>query len=223
MAMKLHLKTQQKFAQGVAEGMSATRAYMAARPDANLTPGYAAKEASGLLRQGKISGMVEHYRKALIDNATDEFILNRNEIRRALTLAVVTPVSELEKEGNEWLVQEKTVTDGPNGTTTKIKGLPKLGALQELAKLDGHYEAEKAPVQSMARYDDEYIQRQLAASPEFQEYLREEAALEAARLGRVIEIAAIEVPPPRRSQEELEVGLTEDEEYEKMMREEETL
>ena len=163
--------------------------------------------------------MVEHYRKALVENSTEDFILNRNEIRRALTLAVVTPVSKLEDEGNEWLIQEKTVTEGPNGTSVKIKGLPKLGALQELAKLDGHYEAEKAPVKALTRYDDEYIQRQLAASPEFQEYLREEAALEAARLGRVIEIAAIEVPPPRRTQEEMDAALAADEEFQKLLEE----
>ena len=56
-------------------------------------------------------------------------------------------------------------------------------------------------------------------SARLQEYLREEAALEAARLGRVIEIAAIEVPPPRRSQEEMDAALEADEEFQALTRE----
>ncbi len=219
MAKKLNWTAHSKFAQGIAEGMSATRAYMEARPGANLAQSYAAKEACGLLKQGKIIGMVEHYRKALVERATEEFILTRNEIRRALTLVVTTPATKLQEPDNEWLVQELSVTEGPNGTTTKVKGMSKLGALQELAKLDGHYEAEKAPLPPKSlTFGIEDAHEAFSHDPMYLEFLKEAAVFEAAKRAKVIEIQEAALPPARRTQADLDAALDADEEFQQLIR-----
>lgn len=225
-------KVLSEFAQGIALGKTAAEAFLSARP--NVLPSSAPVLGCRLLKDVQVQSMIAHYRQALVENSTPDFILNRDEKRRLLTLVAITPVGQVDEASI--LAQEvkyKYATHPLTGETLfdsdgkamlaekVVKMVPKQFAVSELNKMDGHYEAEKAPVKALTRYDDAYIQRQLAASSEFQGYLREEAALEAARLGRVIEIAAIEVPPPRRSQDEMDAALEADEEFQKLLLEEE--
>lgn len=160
---------------------------------------------------------VAKVRKALVASADEEHILSRNEIRRALTIAVLTPVTELEREGNEWLIQEHS-TDPLGGV--KIKGISKLGALQELNKIDSNYEAPKIAQQSSQRDKSALA---LASSSLFQEFLQQEARI--LKAGKIIDLDGDPAPEldtpaiarPAISQQDRERQEAEDREFAALM------
>jgi len=161
---------------------------------------------------------VAKVRAALIADSDEAHILSRNEIRRALTIAVLTPVTELEREGNEWLIQEHS-TDPLGGV--KIKGISKLGALQELNKIDSNYDAPKVAGAASSQRDASALA--LASSSLFQEFLQQEARI--LRAGKIIEMDGDSpapeplpaIPRPAISQEERERQAAEDREFSALM------
>lgn len=62
-------------------------------------------------------------------------IANKTEILRWLTSAMRTPVGQIDEQHT--LAQEVTHESGEWGTRTKVKSVPKLGAVEQLSKLLG--------------------------------------------------------------------------------------
>lgn len=106
-------------------------------------------------------------RRALVANADAEHILNRDEIRRLLTITGISLVS-----------------DDPDARHPDA-----MRAIQELNKVDSNYEAPKVAAQSSQRDKSALA---LASSPLFSEFLRQEAAI--LKAGKIIDLES--TPPP---------------------------
>ena len=139
---------------------------------------------------------VASVRKALVANADAEHILNRDEIRRLLTITGLT------------LVDEEPHPDA-------------MRAIQELNKVDSNYEAPKVAAQSSQRDKSALA---LASSPLFSEFLRQEAAI--LKAGKIIDIdtgdapdapTAPAIPRPAISQADRERQEAEDREFAALM------
>jgi len=94
----------QKFAESVALGKSATQAYLDARPGVAYSTANVNGPALAKTHQAQLA--VASMRQALIEKATEEFILNRDEILRYHTLTALTPVGEIDE--SHFLAQEVT-------------------------------------------------------------------------------------------------------------------
>lgn len=223
-------QTLSKFAQGIASGMSASEAYRQARPNADLTPESVTVMASRLLSTVKVKSMVAHYREALVERSTEDFILNRDEKRRLLTMVAITPVGQVDE--TSILAQEvkyKYATHPITGATVLdedgnpmvaekvVKMIPKQFAIGELNKMDAHYEAEKAPLPSKSlTYGIEDAHEAFSHDPMYLEFLKEAAVFEAAKRGKIIEVQEAPVPPARRTQAELDAALDADEDFQNL-------
>ena len=139
-------------------------------------------QAHRIAYNSKDSAEPKKMRKALVENATEEHILNRQEIRRLL--------SQVALEG---LAEHSEVVTVPDG----------LKAVAELSKLDGHY----TPDQGGDRLEQgrALAHKIMLSDPAFAEFLRDEAAVINAKAGRVIEIqeAAAEVATRTLSPEDI--------------------
>lgn len=138
---------------------------------------------------------VARVRQALVANADAEHILNRDEIRRLLTITGLT------------LVDEEPHPDA-------------MRAIQELNKVDSNYEAPKVAAQSSQRDKSALA---LASSPLFSEFLRQEAAI--LKAGKIIDMDGGDAPKldpptiarPAISQEDRERQDAEDAEFAALM------
>ena len=208
----------QRFAGQVAMGVSATQAYQTIRPD--VTNSTARVNGPNLVHQPRVQLAIQAARKALVERATEEFILTRDEVLRVHTMAALTPVAEVDEK--HFLAQEVTykyATDeegmpilGADGkpliTEKKIKMVSKSDALKEISKLQGFYQPEKIEIQDTTKRDDA-LQR-LADDPLFAELMAQQVPI----VERAIEMREITEPgPPRRTLEEIEEAQRLDDEF----------
>ena len=140
-------------------------------------------QAHRIAYNSKDSAEPKKMRKALVENATEEFILSRNEIRRLLST---------------------TALEGLNSQGSELVAIPDaLKAVSELNKMDGHY----TPEQGADRLETgrALAHKVMLSDPAFAEFLRDEAAVINARSGRVVEIqeAAAEVATRQLSPEDI--------------------
>ena len=167
------------FAQGIKRGLTATEAYHRLRP--NCTEGTARSNASKLIRRPEYFAV----RKALIEGADSSGILTKDEIRRALTLAVTTPkdIDSLMLPQNRWLITGSSRSSTEKGESVSVRSVSPLAALEALAKLDGHYALpESGPEGSHEGLSE------LEKSPLYAEMLEQEARIARAKWGKVTEV-----------------------------------
>ena len=139
-------------------------------------------QAKNLMYRRDIAPVVQAKRKALVENADEEHILNRQEIRRLLSMTAL-----------EGLADKSDLVAIPDA----------LKAVSELNKMDGHY----TPEQGADRLETgrALAHKVMLSDPAFAEFLRDEAAVINARSGRVVEIqeAAAEVATRQLSPEDI--------------------
>ncbi len=159
-----------KFAKGVSNGLSATEAYLRCRPNVKRTS--AATQASTIMRTpGYLMA------RALVEGVTEDNILTRVEIRRLLTLAVLTPkdAESLALPENRWLITGIALSESATGSRQSIKAVNAVQALIALAKMDGYREdgeGDGAQNEGLAA---------LEKSPLYGELLAQEAAVQLAK------------------------------------------
>ena len=153
-------------------------------------------------------------RAALIEKATEEFILTRDEVLRVHTLAALTPVGQVDE--SHFLAQEVTykyATDedglpilGPGGspmvTEKKVKMVSKSDSLKEISKLQGFYQPEKLEITDTSTRDQAIDA--FADDPLFAQLLQDEARIQAAKLVRSGAVIEMEPAPPIKTLEDLE-------------------
>lgn len=214
----------QKFAESVALGKSATAAYLDARP--GVAQSTARVNGSELSKHPRVQMAVASMRQALIEKATEEFILNRDEVLRVHTLAALTPVGQVDE--SHFLAQEVTykyATDedgmpilGPGGsplvTEKKVKMVSKSDSLKEISKLQGFYKPEKLEITDTSTRDAAIDA--FADDPLYKEMLESEARIQAAKMARG-GLIDIEPAPPRRTLEEIEEQQRLDDEAEEIL------
>lgn len=124
-------------------------------------------------------------RKALFEGADSAGILTKDEIRRALTLAVTTPkdIDSLMLPANRWLITGSSRSSTEKGESVSVRSVSPLAALEALAKLDGHYLVpESGPEGSHEGLSE------LEKSPLYAEMLEQEARIARAKRGKVTEV-----------------------------------
>ena len=146
----------QKFSESIALGKSATAAYQDARP--GVAYNTAKVNGAELAKHPRTQMVVATMRQALVERATEEFILTRDEILRYHTISALTPPADIDE--HSMLAQEVTykyATD-PSGlpirdedgnpliTEKKIKSVSKSDALKEISRLRGDYKPEKLEI-----------------------------------------------------------------------------
>jgi len=193
-------------------GVSATQAYHNIRPD--VTNATARVNGPNLVHQPRVQLAIEAARKALVDRATEEFILTRDEILRYHTLTALTPVGEIDE--SHFLAQEVTfkyATD-PTGlpirdedgkpliTEKKIKSVSKSDALKEISRLRGDYKPEKLEITDTSTRDKAIDA--FSEDPLFAQLLQDEARIQAAKLVRSGAVIEMDVAPPIKTLEDLE-------------------
>lgn len=122
----------QKFAEGIAGGMTTTEAYSAAYPDS--APRSARANGARLMANDSIASEVSRLRKAA-EQAADGTVMTLAEELRFLTAVVRTPVREVEPGSP--LAQEWSEETTDFGGKTRVKMPDKLRALELFAKLTG--------------------------------------------------------------------------------------
>ena len=148
--------------------------------------------------QAREAPAIATVRAALVANADAEHILNRDEIRRLLTITGLS-----------------LVADDPESRHPDA-----MRAIQELNKVDSNYEAPKIAAQSSQRDKSALA---LAQSPLFREFLTQEAAI--LRAGKIIDIESDQppaeplpaIPRPAISQADRERQDAEDREFAALM------
>lgn len=174
-----------KFAKGVANGLSATEAYLRCRP--NVKRASAATQASTIMRTS--SYMMA---RALAEGAGEGKILSRSEIRRLLTLAVLAPKDHesLMLPENSWMITGILLSESEKGSRQCIKAVNAVQALKVLAMMDGYHrttgsvEGEGTQHEGLAELDK---------SPLYGELLAQEAAMQLAKRMRESEAKVSEV------------------------------
>ena len=137
-----------------------------------LLPAVTFRQVQGYLYRPEIKAKVAAKRKELVALADDAHILNRQEIRRLLSMTAL-----------EGLADKSDLVAIPDA----------LKAVSELNKMDGHYTPEQG--QDRLETGRALAHKVMLSDPAFAEFLRDEAAVINARSGRVVEIqeAAAEV------------------------------
>ena len=171
----LPLKIRTKLVTLHAEGIGPTQI-------TRMLPSVTFSQVQGFLYRPEVKAKVAAKRKALVEHADEEHILNRNEIRRLLSTVAL-----------EGLAEHSELVAIPDG----------LKAVAELNKMDGHY----TPDQGGDRLEQgrALAHKVMLSDPAFAEFLRDEAAVINARSGRVVEIqeAAAEVATRQLSPEDI--------------------
>lgn len=139
-------------------------------------------QAQNFIYRADIKPKIAAKRKALVENADEEHILNRQEIRRLLSMTAL-----------EGLADKSDLVAIPDA----------LKAVSELNKMDGHYTPEQG--QDRLETGRALAHKVMLSDPAFAEFLRDEAAVINARSGRVHEIqeAAAEVATRQLSPEDI--------------------
>ena len=179
-----------------------------------------------MLREPKIALMIRERRKAMSAQAVEDFILNRDEIRRRLTEVVLTPIGDLDETSD--LVQEVSyeyatnpITGepiyGPNGKQVrikmKVKMIGKMDSIRELNKMDGHYDAEKKEPEKELPFGREAALKAFENDPAFQEALRYEAKLHIALGGKIHDAPFEELPRVEMTQQEKDAADAEEDAF----------
>lgn len=149
---------QEKFAQLVAGGMAASRAYEKA---GYKTKGHASEASAGkLLRNAEVAAYVAKLRAAAKSKGEEAAFLTINEKREFLRRVVLTPIYSVDEESELCQAAEYRVEGGLRGrlrrghhdrgneegaleTTVKIKLPCKLRAIELDAKLAGEFESDR--------------------------------------------------------------------------------
>lgn len=205
----------QKFAESVALGKSATQAYLDARP--NVAYSTAKTNGAELAKQPRAQMVIASMRAALVDRATEDFIMNREEVMRWHTLAALTPVGEIDE--THFLAQEVTyrITTTKAGDVTEsktIRMVNKTDSVKELTKIRGDYKPEKLEISDTSTRDKAIDA--FADDPLFAQLLQDEARIQAAKLVRSGAVIEMEPAPPIKTLEDLEEQQRLDDEAEEL-------
>ena len=129
------------FAEAVAEGASATRAYRDNVAEKDSLTGTCMVNASKLMSEAKVAQRVAELRKDFAEVLEAKLGVRRETVARLLLEIIETPICEV-KESHP-LCQEYSETPGMNGTSYRYKMPSKADAAKELCKLAGWYAPEK--------------------------------------------------------------------------------
>lgn len=125
---------EEKFARLVASGLSQSEAYRRTYPG-KVKANTVWSNASTL--HSKVSQRVVELRATMEAAGEDkEWVASKTELMQYLTRAVRTPLADINEDSD--LCQESTTTTGERGDTVKLKAVPKLAAVSQLAAMAGY-------------------------------------------------------------------------------------